>query len=507
MKQLTKGSPQTSEDAPLSGFLESIGRHKARFFGVFGFIFLLTMVYVFFSHKKYESDMSVVVQNARRPEVLTAGPTAATQAFVTQVTEDQVYSQVEILGSNNVLDEVADPGWDSVPVTSHTRAQQLAHQDKVYAIRKHLDIEPVRKSDVIDVSYRANDPKVATDTLKRVLTAFLAREQVVSEPMGASKFFNQEAEDYQKRWAAAQKELADYQQAHQIVSISDQETQLQTALQETQVLQRAADADLVANAQRLRVENAEHAKTPPRQRTTETVVPAAGSVDQVNTLLAQLDLRRAQLLTEYRPTDPIVQQVDQQIREAKQELANSQALASTQRSTAVNPTWQMQDEAILQDKASLRAVEARKSAIDAQVKSLEQQLKTTESETVTYTSLQQKVAELQADYQLYLQKRDAATISEAMNEQGMVNIGVAQSPTFSLSPVRPRPFLDSILGGMTALFMACFAVYLAEAGRQTISTQKELSTVSSYPLLATVSLGPDAPIVRWNLPRSRFAGR
>jgi uncharacterized protein involved in exopolysaccharide biosynthesis len=208
----------------------------------------------------------------------------------------------------------------------------------------------------------------------------------------------------------------------------------------------------------------------------------------VNTLLAQLTLRRAQLATEYLPSDPIVRQVDSQIEQAKVALANSKALQSVEVSSDVNPSWEIQDQAVFADRAHLQAAKARRVEIDEQVKLLEQQLQATESATLTYASLQQRVSQLEANYQLYMQKRDAARISEAMNEQGLINIGVAQSPTFSLSAVRPRPFIDSILGVFTAVLMGCFAVYLAESARQTISSHAELEAASRYPVLATVGL-------------------
>jgi uncharacterized protein involved in exopolysaccharide biosynthesis len=212
-------------------------------------------------------------------------------------------------------------------------------------------------------------------------------------------------------------------------------------------------------------------------------------VDQVNTLLAQLNLRRAQLLTEYLPSDRIVQQVDSQIDQAKAELTASKALQSVQVSTNINPSWQTLDQAVIEEGSHLRAVKARRSVIASQVGTMQQQLKSVEGDTLAFNSLQQKVAQLNANYQLYLQKRDAAQISEAMNQEGLINIGIAQSPTFSLIPVRPRPLIDSVLGVFTSLFLACFAVFLADANRQTIASPAELQGMTPYPLLATVALG------------------
>jgi len=184
-----------------------------------------------------------------------------------------------------------------------------------------------------------------------------------------------------------------------------------------------------------------------------------------------------------------VQQVDSQIDQAKRELASSKAMQSVQVSTNINPSWQALDQAVIEEGSHLRAVKARRNAIASQVTALQQQLKTVEGHTLAFNSLQQNVTQLNANYQLYLQKRDAAQISEAMNQVGLINIGIAQSPTFSLSPVRPRPLIDSVLGVFTSLFLACFAVFVADANRQTIASPAELQSITPYPLLATVALG------------------
>jgi uncharacterized protein involved in exopolysaccharide biosynthesis len=500
--------PVSQTDEPvLRGFLGSLLRHRVRFLAVFLPFFCLTLVYVFLVPKKYESDMALVVMNSRRPEVLSADPTAATQAIVAEVTEAQVNSQMEILGSTDVLDEVADPGWRSVAPSARSRQAQLNHEDKVYRLRKHLDIEPVRRSNVIDVSYRANDPELANDTLSRVLAAYLGHVKALAEPPGAAKFFDEQANRYQKEWAQARQELAEFQQKHQIGNIQDKQAQLQLALATTLQQQRDAEADTATIDRRLTAESLEHASTPMRQRTTEMVVPASGSVDQVNTLLAQLNMKRAQLLTVYLPNDLTIKQMDSQIEQAKAELEKSKKVDTTQATTNVNPTWQMQDEAIFQDKSARHAAKVRAQVKASQAAELNQQMNTLAGEAVAFESIQHKVSELETNYRLYLQKRDTASISQAMNQQGLINIAVAQSPSFSLNPVRPRPFIDTVLGFLTSLFLACFAVFVTETNRRTVGSAAELAAVSRYPLLATVAFQPNDQSLpgfpRWGFSQSR----
>ncbi len=479
------GPPEGSVATP-SKAIEALFRYRRRFALVFGLGLLLTLLYVFVSPKKYESDMSLIVQNARKPEVLSAESTTGGAAMVTEVTEEELYSEVELLGSADVLDEVADPGWRNVPVTAHTREAQNLHESKVGKLRKHLVIAPVRKSHVIDVSYTASDPKVANETLNRLLAVYLGHKNSVSSPAGASTFFNDEAAKYQSQWKTAQQKLANFQQQHHLVTVADKETELQTAIAEALVLERAAQSEASEINHKIEIETRQLAATPKREKTMERVLPASGSIDQANTLLTQLELRRSELLTEYLPTDRLVQQLDSQIAAAKAQLAKSQTMNSVEVSSNINPNWQTQDQQIADDRAHFNAVSARAATIAGQIADLRNQLQQTERDTLEFATLQQDVTTLAANNQLYLQKHDAAQISEAMDAHGLINIGIAQSPTFSFNPVRPRPLIDTILGLVTSFLLACFAVYLAENSRRTISSPAELGGVTRHPVLATV---------------------
>lgn len=474
-------------ETTVSQALEAIFRYKRIFLLVFGLGTALTLLYVLGSHKKYQSNMSLLVQNARKQQVISAE--AGNEGTPPAVTEEDLYSQVELLGSGDVLDEVVDPNWRRAPVTAHSRAEQQEHEGKLGNLRSRLVIAPVRKSHVIDVSFVANDPTTATETLERLLAVYLVHEKAISSPPGASSFFNGEANRYQTQWQAAQQELAGFQQQHNMVSAATRETELGNAMAEALTLQRAAQAEVAEVGKRLNAEQRQLAGTRKRELTSETVTPSAGSIDQSSAQLTQLELRRSQLLSEYLPTDRIVQQVDTQIAAAKGEVVKAQAMHSSTVTTSINPTWQTLDEQVEQDKAHFKAAAAREAAIDAQISDLRNQMQQAEQDSVRFNTLAQNVATLASNYQLYVQKRDASVISQAMDAHGLINIGVVQSPTFSLGSVRPRPRLDSLMGLTASLLLACFAVYLAEANRRTVASSTELKEISRHPVLAAVSLG------------------
>ncbi len=138
--------------------------------GVVGVI-LTTLLYTLLTPKQYRSEMSILVQNARGSYQVT--PQKTTNApMESQITEEQINSEIEVLRSRSLADVVVDPQWKSRPISSMSAQQLKAHDQAVEKFNKHLSVDLVRKSNVIHVAYTASDPRTASETLGRLLSAF-----------------------------------------------------------------------------------------------------------------------------------------------------------------------------------------------------------------------------------------------------------------------------------------------------------------------------------------------
>ena len=156
----------------------------------------------------------------------------------------------------------------------------------------------------------------------------------------------------------------------------------------------------------------------------------------------------------------------------------------------MNPTWQTADQSLNEKRAQLAAAEGRQAALVASISDIQGELSGTEGSEASLERLQTEAAEAQSNYQLYTQKRDSSRIADAMDAHSLLNVAVVEAPTYSPDPVFPKPFLDTVLAIFSSLFIAAFAVYLAESGRQTFATPRELELSSGYPVLATIPMTP-----------------
>ncbi len=485
MQSLPASTAAIQESSSLRPIVTAAFRYYRLWFLVVLAVFAVTAIYVWLAPRKYRSEMDILVQNKRGDEQITPSRING-EITINGVTEEQINSEIQLLVSRGLANQVVDPGWNSDSEPRMTSEELKSHDKAVMDFEKHLSVTMVRKSNVIHVAFIASDPKTATDTLNRLLAAFLKKQQDIAQPPGTSKFFADQAASYKQQLDQAQQQLAEYQQQNKIVSVPDSEQVLDRQINDAQTELRATDAEISGLTEQLGSATRQLHSIPARQTTQVRTIPNDYSIERLNTMLAELGNKRTSLLTKFTENDRLVQEVETQIAETKTALQKAQQMTSQEHDTDVNPVWQSMTGSIIQNETQRQALKAKRSALASQIGTLQGQLSGVEGSTVPYDTLRQKVADLQSNYQLYTQKRDEAQIGNQMNANRLLNVAVAQSPTFSVTPDRPKPLTDAALGTFTALFFASFLVFFAEMGRNTFASSAEVEMTLQRPVLAEV---------------------
>ena len=161
--------------------VEALFRHLKLFLVVAGAVFALSLCWIFATPRKYESDVSILVQNARSNVLISAGNKDA-PTEMREVTEEQLNSEVEVLTSNDILDEVVAAGLEQ-------QTAQLLFQGRVAGARKGCGKpgpppggKRARKSNVLDATITAPTPEKAQEEMRRLVAAFIARQRQISRP-------------------------------------------------------------------------------------------------------------------------------------------------------------------------------------------------------------------------------------------------------------------------------------------------------------------------------------
>ena len=174
--------------------------------------------------------MKILALRQRSDEMVTPSANAPAQFSNDQVSEEDLNSEVELLNSDDLLaqgrsDTRAWPGQSGSSVDGDNAV------DVAKAVRKlgkDLKIEPMRKTNVISVSYQARDPKTAEKVLKALAAAYMEKHLEVHHPVGEFKFFDQQTEQYKQGLNQAQEKLTDFTKGTGVVS-AETRTRLCTA--------------------------------------------------------------------------------------------------------------------------------------------------------------------------------------------------------------------------------------------------------------------------------------
>jgi uncharacterized protein involved in exopolysaccharide biosynthesis len=475
---------------PVLSILEGVFRHRWLFFTLLIVVIFLVVAVTLATPRQYRSEMRFLLENSRSNAVIT--PDRSSSPALMEITEQQINSELEVLGSEDVLNAVADPGWINLPASKRTLAKINQHEKTLNGFRARLIIEPAHKSNVIDVSYTAPSPQQATETLERFSSAYLAHRKLLSRPSGTSDFFADEALRYKEAWQKANNELVAFQQQNQLVSVQDTEQTLSKEIASDEDDLRSNQASLAEMDRRLISGGKAVSELPERQQAQQHTILSQSSVDTMRTLLVQLQNRRTELLTRYTPTDRLVIEVDHEIADTNASLNTALAQKGQEDTTDVNPAWQRVKNSLVEGAINRQAFLGRGEALRRSLADLQGRLAQIQSLDLRFNALQEQANQARSNFELFSEKRDQAQIEDAMDERKLINIAVAESPTSAFRPVSPKPLLNAALGLLTALFLAAGAVYFAEFLRTAIATPRELEMTSRYPVLATVPYAAEA---------------
>jgi len=152
----------------------------------------------------FEAQATLLVNTARAE--IPIGPKESPQLIASQVTEQDLNSEIELLKSRQLLEEVLqlldleepieEGAWISAAMVRVKKAlggAQLPFNDRmVLLLQEEIKIEAVRKSNVIRVSYRSKDPETATRIVATLTDRYLDRRAQMYQSPQTLLFFEEQ---------------------------------------------------------------------------------------------------------------------------------------------------------------------------------------------------------------------------------------------------------------------------------------------------------------------------
>lgn len=480
--------------APLSltSLLAVVFRRKMLVSGLFFAIAASVTAVTFLMPRQYESRMKVLVKNERAG--LVVSPDARNGAQQPgNVSETEVNSEIELLTSNDLLARVVRDcrlHENASGVVQASSAVREPHPDAfekaVRKLQRDLKITPVRKANIIQITYAARTPELAAAVLKSLSDAYLDAHLNVHRTPGTTEFFRNQAAQYEGRLRDAENRLSEFRRQNSLTSLTEQKDLMLRKTMDSETALREADAALAETRSRVLELRRQVAAQNPRIVTQSRVVPNQYSVERLNTMLAELENRRTQALMKFRPEDRVVTSIEQEIANTRAALDRASKLVSVEESTDVNPLRHGLESDLARAELQEAGLQARRDSLAGILSGYRARLAQLENATIHHDELQRTVKESEENYLLYQRKHEEARIADSLDQQKIANVAIAEAPVARHIPAKPNVLLNLILGTLLAGFVSLGAAFVSEFSGSGFHTPADLEAATGLPVLATV---------------------
>ena len=247
---------------------------------------------------------------------------------------------------------------------------------------------------------------------------------------------------------------------------------------------RQTNSNIEETRHRISTLEQEIVDTPNRQVTSDRNEDSQ-LLTQLQAQLMTLQLKRSELLAKYEPSYRAVKDLDVQIAQTLQAIAAEEKDPLRQVTTDRNPTSTLLDAELAKAQADLSSLTARATSLGESVANYRNAAQSLNAKDIQEQALTRDLQHEEQAYMLYLNKRDEARISDALDTRHIVNVTLAEAPMLPYRPTHSAFFIMSLgllLATMTSMAFVCTSEYLDRSFR----TPQEVELYLSVPVLAVL---------------------
>jgi uncharacterized protein involved in exopolysaccharide biosynthesis len=458
------------------------------FLGICSIALLLALVLP----RKYVAHMKILVRHERPESVVSAERQSPIQ-WPTQVTEEELQSEAELIKSTDLLGRVIVAcdlqnldGDSFLGKGKDTEDQRIARA--VLKMEKDLSVEPIKLTNLIGVTYQSTDPQLAAKVLNSLASLYLDKHLAMHRAPGEFEFFHQQAEQYRKALVSAQEKLTAFTQQQGVVNPALEADISVRKLAELEAESKAARTTMAETRQRILTLESQLAALPKRETTEVRTSDNPQLMQTLKSKLLELELRHTELLAKFEPTYRPVQQVQEQIAQTRAAIDAAEKAPLRDETTDRDPTYEALRTELAKAKTELAAAQARDSAMSALIHSDRAENQQLNRKEVIHEDMLRTAKADEENYLLYLRKEEEARISDALDRQRFSNVVVAEPATAPLKP-QSRGLLILVFGGLLAVVVSVVVALIADRWDPSFRTPHEVEAYLGTPVLAALPKG------------------
>ena len=458
----------------------------------FGFVLLATILFAVFS-ERYESHFKVLLRRGRFDPIVSPQPPSTMDFTRPGITEEELNSEVELLRDEDLLRQVVKTeGLVAADTPDPELPAEVEHA--VRRLARRLDVEPLKKSNLIQVSYKDTDPARAARVLSALSTLYVQRHTNLHRPPGEVQFFDQQTAEYEKKLQQSEAGLVRFTRDRGVVSAALERDIALQKLGEADAACRQIDQDRVETERRIASLEEQLKSLPSRSVTLKHWTDNPAVLEKMKTHLLELQLKRTELRSRFEPSYRLVQEVEQQIADTRASIAAEALTPVRDETTDKDPNYEWARMEMEKARVQSEGLRARQSHAATQVASLRASAQQLQSDSVDQANLMRAAKADEENYLLYLHKREEARIGDALDERRILNVAIVEPPVAPALPLHSMPFYFLLAFGLAVVFSLGMA-FTSECLDPTIRTPGEACALLDVPVLAWLPV-PEPAVLR-----------
>jgi uncharacterized protein involved in exopolysaccharide biosynthesis len=435
----------------------------------------------------YRAQTEILVRRQRVDPGVTPGPNPG-MIVTNNVTEEEINSEVELIKSEDVLRQVVlQTGLDKRPSLTgvlfgpHDPERRTAKA--IDRLRSNLGVDSLPKTNVIRVTFTSGNRQLSARVLEVLDNVYLQKHKEVQRTSGQYEFFSREVDRAKAELEVSEDKLKKFPKK---IGTANPSLSRDIALQkvnEFNVSLGQTRASIAETQKKIDAMEQLEKTTPPRLTTQMRQQDDAPVLQQMKSTLLQLELKRSDLASKYQPDYPPLVELDKEIAQTKAAINGERPLNDV--TTDQNPAHAWIDAELVKDKAELRGYRAKAGETEALVRETMLSAEALDAEGIEQQDLVRTAKAAEENYLLYLRKREEARISDAFDQQSILNVAIAEKPTVPSLPAE-SPLMYGLIGTLLALTLSAGVVFAVEYFDPSFRSPSEVEAVLNLPVLAAV---------------------
>jgi uncharacterized protein involved in exopolysaccharide biosynthesis len=466
----------------------------------FAVVMTIAALVVIFMPRAYRSQAKLFVRLGRENAAL--DPTASFgQSPVVAVPasrENDINSALEILSSRFLIERVVDSvGPEAVlgrgvPASAPSSGAEsppsedtLLRRTAIIKATRKLEVEAVKKSNIIAIRYDGPSPEVSHAVVSRLIEFYLDRYTHLHRTQGAHQFLAEQTARLRSQLTHAEEALRDQKQQTGLYAPDGQRqslvariAQLEDELLRTEASTAAAEAEVKTLRSRL-------SEVP----STQVMATTSGFPNQVAELLRgqlfALRLKELELLVRQGKDSPEVRSIRNQMATADAAVGREEK-AREQITTGPSRIYEEGQVSIFRQDVLLASLRAKAEELRRQRDQQRMALESLNRHEVEIARLQRDLDIQTVQYRKYAESLEQSELDRGLEAERISAINVVQPATYDSEPVRPLPLLYLAVAFVLAVMLSGGLAILAENLDHSLKTPEEIEATLGLPVLITL---------------------